>query len=314
MKSQNTKSSDQLKREVDQQIYKVRNDLDALQGRLTPGQFIDDAIFHKQGRNLGSTIEFLKQNPVGTTFLSLGTILLMEDENHLTMERNARLKATTVKDSVKSVSATIRDQLPHKDLNAGTAPSMGDIAKDKIGNMKETVQSKVTDIKDKLPTSEEIKAKVSDVKQSVSTKIDEVKTDASAKVDEVKDKFVSDSDFGTQESNFSFTNETSPGIRDKASDIYSSGKERVTDIYSKSRDQFKAMDPMTYMALGAGLGALTGAALPVSEAEKNLVSEKFDERISGLGTDLQDAINEVSNILKDLVVQDVKDYSFRPFK
>lgn len=320
MKSQDTKSSDQLKREVDQQVRKVRNDLDALQGRLSPGQLIDDAIFYPHGRNITSTIDHLKRNPVGTAFLSLGTILLMEDENHMTMEAGARNKLTTVKDSFSSVKESIKQQLPHKDLSQGTAPSTGDIAKGKIANMKENLQSKVHDLKEKIPSKEELKSKMTHKKEDLSAKVSDVKEGISTKFDDIQNRFGSEDTTG--ESNFSFTSEeTTEGfsdktrkMKDKASELFASGKDRASDLYSSGRERVQNMDPLSYMALGAGLGALTGVALPLSEKETSLVNERLDDKISGLNKDLQEAINECSNILKDLVIQDVKDFSFRPFK
>lgn len=294
MKSQNTKSSDQLKREVDQQIRKVEGDLRSMEGRLSPGQLIDDAIFYPRGRNLSATVDHLKRNPVGTAFLSLGTILLMEDNEHNTMEYNARAKLNTVKDSMTSVKSAIKDQLPHKELTPGMAPSRGDIARDKVHQFKDQVQSKVHDLKEKIPSKDAIRTKVQDMKEGVTSRFSH---------DEV-----------SEESNFSFDTESKTHLKDKARDMYSSAKDRASTVFSENKDRVKNLDPMTYMALGAGLGALTGAALPVSEKESSLIQGKFDDKLSGLGTDLQNAINECSNILKDLVIQDVKDYNVSLFK
>ncbi|MFL5808184.1 MAG: hypothetical protein ACJ749_01605, partial [Flavisolibacter sp.] len=78
MKSQNTKSSDELEKEVRHEIRNVRKDIDELSGRFSPGQLIDDVIFYPHGKSPAATFDHLKRNPVGTAFLSLGTILLME--------------------------------------------------------------------------------------------------------------------------------------------------------------------------------------------------------------------------------------------
>lgn len=334
MKSPNTKSSDQLKREVDQQVRKVRNDIDSFQGRLSPGQLIDDAIFYPHGRSLSSTVDHLKRNPVGTAFLSLGTILLMEDENHMTMESGAKNKLNTVKDSFSSVKETIRQQLPHKELTPGTVPSRGDIAKGKVNHLKENLQSKVSDLKDKIPSKEELKSKFSHNKEDLSSRATDLKEEVSAKVSELKDDVTNRFSSSDQEneSNFSFstddtseTGEQKRKLKEKASEFlstgrerastaFSSGKERATDLYSSGKDRVQNMDPLSYMALGAGLGALTGVALPLSEKESSFVGDRLDDKLSGLNQDLQDAINECSNILKDLVIEDVKDFSFRPFK
>lgn len=284
MKSQNTKSSDELKREVDQQINKVNRDIDNIQGRLTPGQIIDDAIFYPHGRNLTNTMDHLKRNPVGTTFLTLGTILLMEDENHLTMEHHARNRVTMMKEGISSVKQTLKEQMPHKELTPGTVPSAGDVAKEKVSHLKETIQAKVSDIKEHIPSKEELRSKLQRTKERT-------KEGISTKFDEIQERF-SEEEF-----------ESRTSMKEKASELYASGKDKI-----------KNMDPVSYMALGAGLGALTGMALPISEKEDSLVHSKFDSKLSNLSSELKDAINESSNILKELVVNDLKDYSFRPFK
>ena len=307
MKSPNTKSSDQLKREVDQQVRKVRNDIDTFQGRMSPGQLIDDAIFHPQGRSLSSTVDHLKRNPVGTAFLSLGTILLMEDENHMTMESGAKNKLNSVKDSFSSVKETIRQQMPHKELEPGTVPSRGDIAKGKVNHLKENLQAKVSDLKERIPSKEELKSKFSHKKEDLSSQ-EEGESNFSFATDETTETVDQKRKLKEKASEFLTSG------RERASTAFSSGKERASGLYSTGKDRVQNMDPLSYMALGAGLGALTGVALPLSEKETSLVGERFDDKLSGFGQDLQEAINECSNILKDLVLQDVKDFNFRPFK
>ena len=45
MKSQSTKSSGELQQEVRNEVRNVNRDIDNIQGRLSPGRIIDDAIF-----------------------------------------------------------------------------------------------------------------------------------------------------------------------------------------------------------------------------------------------------------------------------
>jgi hypothetical protein len=261
MKSQNTKSSDQLQKDVRHELRNVRKDIDELQGRLTPGQLIDDAIFYPQGRSMSSTLEHMKRNPVGTAFLSLGTIMLMEDESHQSIESSAKEKIGVAKNK-------IREQLPHRELTPGMIPNKADLAKSKINEMKDTLQSKVSGIREG---------------------IDE-------KVDTLKSKIPASSDV-TQAGS-----ETLDAAGNRVSSMLHSGKEKIQNL-----------EPLTYMALGAGLGALTGAALPVSEAEQKFVDEKVQGKLSSFNQDLQNAINECSNILKDLVITDVKNYNVKLF-
>jgi uncharacterized protein YjbJ (UPF0337 family) len=294
MKSQNTKSSDELHREVKQEIRNVERDLNQMQGRLSPGQLIDDAIFYPHGRNMSSTLDHLKRNPVGTAFLSLGTLMLMEDENHSTMEANARIKLGEARSKLGDLKQQVKNQMPHKELSPGTAPNMADIAKGKVTEMKgkmmdvkSSVQSKVSEIKDTVQT------KMSDVRSSVS----EAQDDFSERVTDIKE-----------------------GVTDKVSEFQSSSTEEGTDwkqdlrsSLESGKEKMQNIDPLTYMALGAGLGALTGAALPVSDKEQSFVDDKLKDRISSFSEDLQTAINDCAGLLKDMVVQDVKDYSLKIF-
>jgi hypothetical protein len=82
----NTKSSKELKDQIVRDIKKVKRDFDEIKDRMTPGQLIDDAIFYRHGSSPTATFDYLKSNPVGTSFLTIGTILLMENDRHVTYE------------------------------------------------------------------------------------------------------------------------------------------------------------------------------------------------------------------------------------
>jgi hypothetical protein len=266
MKSPNTKSTDELKTEVDSQLKRVEADMNAIQDRMTPGQLIDDAIFYPQGKSLNSTIDHLKSNPVGTAFLSLGTILLMEDNEHHTMEFNARAKANSVKQNIADAKATMK---------------------------------------------EEMKEKVAGIR----SKVDEAKTNFASKAEEVKAK-MSDLSVREEEANFTFTDQDikEHKIADRAKELLSSAKEKTSNYATLGKEQLQNLDPLSYMALGAGLGALTGSAFPVSDKEASLLNGKIDDKLGNFTRDLENAINECSNILKDLVINDVKDYQVKLFR
>ncbi len=311
MKSQNTKSSDQLKKEVDKEIRNVKRDLDEIEGRLSPGQIIDDAIFYPHGKNLRSTIDHLKRNPVGTTFLSLGTILLMEDESHQTFESSARSKIvtarTSVNEKVSEVKSSIKEHLPHKELAPGTAPSKGDILKGKVNDVKEGLKAKAEDIQSSVQDmSSSLQDKVGEAKEKISETKDNLQSSFQEKTSEVSSQF--GPDIGAYDGG------VSAGIGNEESSRGEKLKQRASDLYTSGKDKVQNLDPLAFMALGAGLGALTGASLPVSEKERNFVEDKFSDKFSSISQELQDAINESSNILKDLVVGDVKEMSFKVFR
>lgn len=278
MKSQNTKSSDQLKKEVDKEIRNVKRDLDEIEGRLSPGQIIDDAIFYPHGRNLRSTLDHLKRNPVGTTFLSLGTILLMEDESHKTYESSAKAKVTSVKSTFN----------------------------EKVSVAKQSLQSKAGEIKSSVAGA---KDKIQDRFQHQASTSSQFSTDAGA-----YDDTLTGSGYEAESSRVDKIKDKASELRGRASQKASDLKDKASNIYSSGRDRVSNLDPMTFMALGAGLGALTGASLPVSDKEQDFVDSKLSDKFSNLSQELQDAINESSNILKDLVIGDVKNMDLKLFR
>jgi hypothetical protein len=236
MKSQNTKSSDELQKEVRHELHNVKRDIEEIEGRLTPGKIIDDAIFHSHGGSLRGTFEHLKRNPVGSTFLSLGTLLLMEDEYQHSYESSVKSKVTSMKGTVKAakdrVGDSIRERIPERDPNE---PGLSQKTREKFDEMRRN-----------LKVSEEKKAK-------------------------------------------------------------------FKDAFETSKNKVQNLDPTTFMALGLGLGALTGASLPLTDKEKSFVEGNLQERFTDFGDDLQNALNECSNVLKDLVIQDAKDYTLKIF-
>lgn len=282
MKSQNTKSSDELHNEVRHEIRNVRKDIDELQGRLSPGQLIDDVIFYPHGRSPAATFDHLKRNPVGTAFLSLGTILLMEDESHQSLETISKNKVAAAKNKVSEVRSKLNMHPTAKELAMDKVNEF----KDKMDEIKSEVEYKVAEAQDKI----------TEVKTEASEKISSMKSDTTQKVSTLSDEFgnaLPDTpDVATMKNK----------ISDKFSGYMTAGKEKFHD-----------MDSTTFMALGAGLGILTGSAIPVSETERSFVDEKFQDKFSGFSSDLQSAINECSNILKDLVISDVKDFKVNLF-
>jgi hypothetical protein len=241
MKSQNTKTSDRLQREVRQDLRNVRRDLESMAARISPGQFLDDAIFYRHGGTIRGSIDHLKNNPIGTTLLTLGTLLLMEDEDNETYENKLRNRA------VEGVGR-IKVHRSHGDLAARTARNDGDNTE----SSKEAVSS-------------------SDLSNWRSS-------DETPKAQKIKDGF-------------------------------SHAREKMSESIETSRETLRNLDPITYMALGAGLGVLTGAALPVSDREQSFVTEKMSARLSTLETDLRNAMDECTSVLTKLVAQDVKDFA-----
>lgn len=142
MKSQNTKSSLELKHEVREELKKVESSIDKLQGRMTPGQVLDDIIYYPNGASTRRTLEYLKNNPIGTSLLTMGTVLLMEDKGQRSLEERVKNK---VEEGAKSIKEKASD------------PRVGE-AKHKMQDMKQNFKSKVNDIRrgiaERLPEKE----------------------------------------------------------------------------------------------------------------------------------------------------------------
>lgn len=210
MNTKNTKTSAVLKEEVKDEIEKVNHDLNQIQKRLTPGQIIDDAIYYPHGGNQQAVFQHLKQNPIGASFLTLGTLFLMEDEKLQSYEEVIKQKTGQSLDKLKS----------------------------KYKNYEEVI---------KRGTGESL--------------------------DSLKGKYLS----------------TSGGV-------------------SKSVEKVKNLPPLSYVALGVGLGALSGASLPVSARENAVVGEKMGDQMSVFAEELKGAMHESAMLIKNEFVDLLKEF------
>lgn len=269
------KSTEELKQQVLQDIKKVKEDFDEIKQRMTPGQLIDDAIFYRHDRSPAAAFEHLKSNPVGTSLLTVGTLLLMENENHQSYESMARDKAHVVKDKFGNVVHSAQDKMHNVQdkLHSvqGKAVHMKDNLKSKVSKSHgEEMPSNIGfgEGMDLEGTSEKVSGKLQDVKEKVSSRLETAQESVREGMESAKTKLSSARDT----------------VKTKTHDVVESAKH---------------LDPLTYLALGAGLGTITGAALPVSDAESNLIDSKFENSLANFSSELEEALNESVNILKN---------------
>lgn len=247
-----TKSSEDLKNQVLSDIQKVKDDFKEIEQRLTPGQIIDDAIyFRRGGGDPAKTFAHLKANPIGTSFLTLGTLLLMEDEGHHSFEDLTREKASTVKNEISTR------------MNEVTS-----YAKETAGHVKKNIKSKLH----RESSSENAKQSAQEGVESVKSTLHEVN---------------------------SKLNETVQNVRDKG---------------HKAIEASKNIDLLTYLALGAGLGTITGTSLPVSDKEKQVLGSNVEDKLAKFTSELQDALNQSVNILKNEFVGSMAHFDLKLFK
>jgi hypothetical protein len=277
MNSKEAKSSGELKNEVLQELRQVNSDISRIQGRMTPGQIVDDALL-KPGANPRVVFDHLKANPIGTALLGLGTLLLMEDESHVTYETRLRGESQTV---------------------VNKARTQVGIAKNKINDVNQKLQG--------------VADKVQDATQRATDKVHNVQGKIQGAIDRTKGK-VSDLTHQTGESDLGDGGELGMSSIDDIKYGIGELKGEVAEKAESFSSTVKELDPMTFIAIGAGLGALTGIALPVSEKEQTLVDQQLGSKLSGISGEFQQAINESVKVLKGGVLDKLTNFDIDLFK
>lgn len=282
MNSKDTKTSRELKREVLDDLNQVNNDMNRIQGRITPGQLIDDALFQPIGNNPRAMFDHLKANPIGTAFLGLGTLLLMEDESHVTYEGQVRKRTTSLYESTRYQATLLKGRV--SDVNRDVTQKVSGVS-GKIQGALDRTKSKVEGLKSKISSDDKNFTSGTTGEYDLgqggelgASSIDQLKENFGGNIDEVKDKV--------------------SGLKGKA-------LEQV--------DAVKNLDPMTFAAIGAGLGALTGIALPVSEKEQTLIDQKAAGKLNEFSSEFQDALNQSVKVLKDELMSKFTDFDVSIF-
>lgn len=267
--------SEKIREEVLEDIHKVNNDMDNIIHRLTPGQILDDAIYSHGSKNPSDTFEYLKSNPLGTTLITLGALCLMEDEQHQSYGKKIMNKAQEMTE----------DQL-HK--AKGQIQSKVHQAQDKMQDIQHRVQDKIHTAKHKKESVgfEDVGLGEGMDVEGIGSKYQSAKEQVNAKIQDAKDKF-----------------------REELLTTERKIKGRAEETIERA----KHLEPMTYLALGAGLGTITGAALPVSDRENEFISSHFESEFSEFRNDLEFAINKSVNILKNEIIGGLTETNIRLF-
>ncbi|MBC76776.1 MAG: hypothetical protein CME64_12245 [Halobacteriovoraceae bacterium] len=299
MKSQDTnKTSEQLQKEVHGQIDKIGRNIDYAKSRMSPGAILDDAIFYPHGQSLSDTYTHLKNNPMGTMFLSLGTLLLMEDQQHVTYERRLR----------------------------GQGGAAVDKGKVRYEHGKENISHKASELADKA------KLKAQEAKHKIERKGEELKHKASAKKDELGQRASTKrSEFESQASSYgSELSSEKHRARDKARELKEKGSQKFSEMKQKgsqrienakasmrnARENFHPeevvgnLHPFAIASVGLGLGATIGASFPETSREKGLRDEKFQKQLQRLSNDVDHAVRESGNRIKNHLIDELKQFNF----
>lgn len=233
MNSKDTNSSGEIRKEVLRDLKKIDHDLDKIQSRLTPGQIIDEMIFSHKRSTLGETLGYLKDNPIGSSFLAVGTILLMESEDHRSVEVASKEKLNEAYGLTRSKARGVMEEAKHK------ATLVKDNLQQRVDQLRHKTENKVD-------------------------KITEMKDSASQSIPEMKQEF------------------------------------------SELQASIRQSGPWTYLALGVGLGMVSGASAPLTEKELSLDTVEVNERLSAFFSELREAFKHSASILKDEFVDELK--------
>jgi hypothetical protein len=78
------------------------------------------------------------------------------------------------------------------------------------------------------------------------------------------------------------------------------------------KNKIRNPDPLAIFSLGLGLGALSAQAFP--EGELGNFEQEFGDKFTSIGDELRSAANESAKVLKDIFIQDVKDFDLKIFR
>lgn len=280
----NRKNSQQLQREADEQINKIGARVDDVRARMSPGALLDDAIFYPHGQSLKSTYGHLKRNPMGTMFLSLGTLLLMEDREHVTYETRFKDSAARTVEHGKDSAARAKENIAHK------ASELGEKARHKVQETKERMGHKAEELK-----------------EEGAQKIDSAKARAKTKTSAMEAK-TSKTSHGAKElarEGIERAKESAREVRERARHGLDSARERIG-----SAGPVGQIHPFAIASLGLGMGATFGASFPMGRIEERFKDPEVHGRIQRLSEEFDDAIRESGERIKNHLIDELKSFNF----
>lgn len=288
MNLNDTKSSKDLRKEITQDLDRLDSNIDALKDRMSPGQMIDDAIFRNYRGDPKRSFNYLKSNPVGSSFLALGTLLLMDNEGE-SYEQYLKKQSKIAYEEYRIKASDLKLKATH--------------TRERIGNQVEEMSRDVKNrTRELMQQGEE---KLQGIKQKVSRKGQEIESNVTQAV-----------------------TEASEGIRDNVIDATESFKERaqqargelqlestgkLQDMRKKAgeygrnvSEKFKenGYDSLAYLSIGLGTGFATGSLIPLGDETEGDLGLDFD--FSQLRHDLEQAVNESVNLFKNEIIDGLK--------
>ncbi|MCI8209818.1 hypothetical protein AUC61_09745 [Pseudomonas sp. S25] len=147
------KSPETLEREIDAQRSSIGNIVDALEGKFSPGQLLDQALSYGKGTggeffsNLGNTV---KTNPLPTVLTSVGLLWLMMGQNRSPSVSSGSSGLDHLGNRISTMAHSVTDTFDSaKSRIEETAQRM----KEKAGQLSEGVGEKLSSTGDSLNRS-----------------------------------------------------------------------------------------------------------------------------------------------------------------
>ncbi|PHN27549.1 DUF3618 domain-containing protein [Pseudomonas sp. ICMP 561] len=138
------KSPETLEREIDAQRSSIGNIVDALEGKFSPGQLLDQALSYGKGTggeffsNLGNTV---KTNPLPTVLTSVGLLWLMMGQNRSPSTSSGPSSLTPLGERISDMAHSVTDTFDSAKSRIGeTAQRM----KEKAGQVSDDVSGKLS--------------------------------------------------------------------------------------------------------------------------------------------------------------------------
>ncbi|HLT22416.1 MAG TPA: hypothetical protein VKZ84_03195, partial [Bacteriovoracaceae bacterium] len=305
MNLNDTKSSETLRKEISQDIDRLDNKVEHLKGRLTPGQIIDDAIFSPYRGDLRAGFSYLRNNPIGSSFLAIGTLLLMDNEGE-SYEQYLRSQGRVAYSDYKGRVSEVKNRVSE------TMDEVSHEVRSRTQSLVEKGEQKLNQVRD---TGRDLKNQVGSMTDNIREKLnrsktsgEEIKNNVIDATESFKERAVNaakSTDLGIDADIDIDTSEVTSRLSRMKGSVSGFGKNTIGKI---KENEF---DSLAYVALGGSLGFATGSLIPMREGGFAELSSDFD--FSSLQSELQDAANESMSVFKNEFIDTLKNASIDIF-
>lgn len=284
MNLNDTKSSKDLRKEITQDLDRLDSNINALKERMSPGQMIDDAIFRSYRGDPKRSFNYLKANPVGSSLLALGTLLLIDNEGE-SYEQYLKKQSKVAYQEYRVKASDLKLKATH--------------AKDRIGSQVEEMSRDVKGLARELMQQGE--DKLQGIKQKVARKGQEIESNVTEATGEIRDNVID-----ATESFKERAQQARQGLEAESVGRMQDVRRKAGEYGRNVSQKFKenGYDSLAYLSIGLGTGFATGSLIPLGEEIEGDFGYDFD--FSKLRSELERAANESVNLFKNEVIDGLK--------